>query len=202
MTDRFTTGQIVKLKNGSTAAVQFVGQTGFAPGDWLGVAFAEPVGKNDGSVKGETYFECEPQHGMFIRPEMAELVQEESELKTQAAASNNKPAASASKGKPSTMANGTRRTSSLDPAASKRQGMNSFSPTPGARDKPVMNGRLVCFLGCKLATRVLMTAVSAKTPRSPYRFQLGFWPGFHSRSNIFRTHSIRSAQAVCGKIPT
>ena len=42
-------------------------------GAWIGIALDEPVGKNDGSLKGQTYFECEKNHGVFVRPERVEV---------------------------------------------------------------------------------------------------------------------------------
>ena len=40
--------------------VRFVGEAAFAPGEWLGLELDRQVGKNNGSVKGRTYFKCEP----------------------------------------------------------------------------------------------------------------------------------------------
>ncbi|KAF4551954.1 putative dynein associated protein [Elsinoe fawcettii] len=60
-------GQKVQLNDGRTAIVRFKGATAFAPGDWIGVELEEPSGKNDGSVQGDRYFNCEDKHGMFLR---------------------------------------------------------------------------------------------------------------------------------------
>ena len=44
--------------------LRYCGSTDFAKGQWAGVELQGPVGKNDGSVSGKTYFRCKPNHGM------------------------------------------------------------------------------------------------------------------------------------------
>lgn len=47
--------------------IQYIGDTQFAPGEWAGVVLDEVIGKNDGSVAGVRYFQCEPKRGVFSR---------------------------------------------------------------------------------------------------------------------------------------
>ena len=46
--------------------LRYCGCTDFAKGQWAGVELHEPLGKNDGSVGGKTYFQCKPKHGTNI----------------------------------------------------------------------------------------------------------------------------------------
>ncbi|XP_017344083.1 CAP-Gly domain-containing linker protein 1 isoform X1 [Ictalurus punctatus] len=64
----FTVGERVWVNGNKPGYVQFVGVTQFAPGQWAGIVLDEPIGKNDGSVAGVRYFQCEDLRGIFTRP--------------------------------------------------------------------------------------------------------------------------------------
>lgn len=40
-----------------------------SPGYWVGVALDEPLGNNNGTIKGKTFFACNEKHGAFVRPD-------------------------------------------------------------------------------------------------------------------------------------
>lgn len=56
------------MNGNKPGVVQFLGDAQFAPGQWAGVVLDEAIGKNDGSVAGVRYFECEAMRGIFTRP--------------------------------------------------------------------------------------------------------------------------------------
>ncbi|XP_057658950.1 dynactin subunit 1-like isoform X2 [Diorhabda carinulata] len=61
-------GQRVEVvAKGVQGTVAFIGKTGFAQGTWIGLVLDEPKGKNNGSVKGQEYFKCEENYGMFVK---------------------------------------------------------------------------------------------------------------------------------------
>lgn len=64
----FTVGERVWVNGNKQGYVKFVGGTQFAPGQWAGIVLDEPIGKNDGSVAGVRYFQCENLRGIFTRP--------------------------------------------------------------------------------------------------------------------------------------
>lgn len=77
--DDFRVGERVWVNGNKPGFIQFVGETQFAPGQWAGIVLDEPIGKNDGSVAGVRYFQCEPLKGIFTRPSKLTKVQAEAE---------------------------------------------------------------------------------------------------------------------------
>jgi dynactin 1 len=126
---QYRVGQIIQLADGQVATIRYVGQTGFQSGDWIGVELEGPNGKNDGSVRGERYFDCEMGKGMFVREQAVAAILE------QPAAP--KPAAPAKRAaRPSSVVSSGigRRTSIVpDTGVGKRMSMNAASPSPAAR---------------------------------------------------------------------
>jgi dynactin 1 len=129
----FQIGQTVELPDGRTATIRYVGSAHFAGGDWVGVELDNASGKNDGAVQGERYFDCEPGHGMFVRPGVTKII-DQSTPKASTGHTEGRANGMATKSRPQSMVpGGLRRQSVLDPAASKRQSINAGSPTPGAK---------------------------------------------------------------------
>lgn len=64
----FQIGEKVWVNGNKPGYVQFIGGTQFAPGQWAGIVLDDPIGKNDGSVAGVRYFQCEDGRGIFTRP--------------------------------------------------------------------------------------------------------------------------------------
>ncbi|XP_025201835.1 CAP-Gly domain-containing linker protein 1-like isoform X2 [Melanaphis sacchari] len=66
-TDKFIIGNRIWVGGTKPGQIAYIGETNFGNGDWAGVVLDEPIGKNDGSVSGTRYFQCEPKRGIFAR---------------------------------------------------------------------------------------------------------------------------------------
>lgn len=62
-------GSRCEVEGGRRGIIQYTGEADFAKGNWIGVEYDEPVGKNDGSVAGKRYFTCRLKFGGFVRPD-------------------------------------------------------------------------------------------------------------------------------------
>jgi dynactin 1 len=129
------TGQIILISDGRQATIRYVGHAAFAPGEWVGIELEDASGKNDGSVKGERYFDCDMGHGMFLRPSaVTEIIEQPRPPPPKA---NGKPTnGTSAKARPSSgiVVGANKRQSLLGTApGSKRMSMASGSPTIGPR---------------------------------------------------------------------
>lgn len=75
----------VQVKGNPTrlGTVMYKGEIDGKKGVFIGVKYDEPLGKNDGSVEGKRYFECENNYGGFVIPsavEIGDFPPEDSEL--------------------------------------------------------------------------------------------------------------------------
>ena len=67
--DEINVGDAVFVRNDASlgGVVVWLGSVDYAKGDWVGVELDQPSGKNNGTVKGKTYFSCKDQHGLIVR---------------------------------------------------------------------------------------------------------------------------------------
>ncbi|KAL4874677.1 dynein associated protein-domain-containing protein [Aspergillus karnatakaensis] len=122
----------ITLTDGRQATVRYIGATSFADGEWIGVELNDDSGKNDGSVQGERYFDCEPGYGMFVRPTVVAAVVERPARSAKPAP---KPSTATSRSRaPSGLsgAPGLRRPGSISTLNAKRNSASS-SPTPAPK---------------------------------------------------------------------
>jgi dynactin 1 len=127
MSTRFKVGQTVEINgDGRHAIVKFVGATSFAAGEWIGLELEDGSGKNDGSVQGVRYFDCEMGRGMFVKPPVVTVIKE-------APAPKPKPAGVRS-GR-STVVPSRPSSIGADPTAARRMSLNAPSPSP-VRSRP------------------------------------------------------------------
>ena len=129
----YEVGQVVQIADGQLGTIRFIGATGFQAGEWIGLELDDATGKNDGSVRGERYFDCELGHGMFVRPAAVIGIAQPAPPKRPAVAIAKKAS------RPDSVINtssGVRRTSVADSGAGKRMSVNAASPTPTMRSRP------------------------------------------------------------------
>ncbi|KAL4920133.1 dynein associated protein-domain-containing protein [Aspergillus aurantiobrunneus] len=129
-----STGCVVTLTDGRQATVRYMGATSFADGEWIGVELNDDSGKNDGSVQGERYFDCEPGFGMFVRPTVIASIIERPVRAAKPAA---KPGAAAAQNRSRAQsgiaaAPGLKRPGSISSLNAKRNSASS-SPTPAPK---------------------------------------------------------------------
>lgn len=60
---------------GQKGVIKYWGPIVGATGPWLGVELDTPTGKNSGSSGGQAYFDCRPNHGIFLKPNQVKLIE-------------------------------------------------------------------------------------------------------------------------------
>nr|XP_022907890.1 dynactin subunit 1 isoform X2 [Onthophagus taurus] len=78
MSETYKIGQRVELIGKDVqGSIAYFGQTQFATGRWIGLILDEPKGKNNGTIRNHTYFQCEENYGVFVRPSQVILLDDE-----------------------------------------------------------------------------------------------------------------------------
>ena len=141
----YEVGQSVHVREkGVSGLVAYVGTTDFAPGTWVGIILDEPKGKNDGSVQGKSYFECEDKHGMFVRQSQLALI---ADLGTGPTSKGSSPKS------PNESVSGLKRPGIPTPSSVATGGAISRLPKPGSGPT---SGRSPSFTNLKLKSRESM----------------------------------------------
>jgi len=66
--DHVRKGHVYRLTDGRVGIVKFIGKlAAVAPGEWIGLEITHGKGKNNGTVKGTSYFSCAAGQGLFVR---------------------------------------------------------------------------------------------------------------------------------------
>ncbi|KAF7514537.1 hypothetical protein G7054_g15228 [Neopestalotiopsis clavispora] len=126
---RFKVGQTVEINaDGRLAIIKFVGATNFSPGEWIGLELEDGTGKNDGSVQGVRYFDCEMGRGMFVKPGVVTVIKE-------APPPRPRPQPTASRSGRTSVVPQRPSSVSIDPTAARRKSINAPSPSP-VRSRP------------------------------------------------------------------
>eukprot|EP01016_Furgasonia_blochmanni_P055210 TRINITY_DN919_c0_g1_i4.p1 TRINITY_DN919_c0_g1~~TRINITY_DN919_c0_g1_i4.p1 ORF type:complete len:190 (+),score=52.59 TRINITY_DN919_c0_g1_i4:511-1080(+) len=75
LADKIKVGDRCKLKEADVRGeVKFIGKVPeIAEGYFVGVKLDEPMGKNNGSIKGTKYFDCPEKYGLIVRPDKIEV---------------------------------------------------------------------------------------------------------------------------------
>lgn len=149
-------GQTVLAQNGSQGVVKYVGALHIASGEWVGLELPDSTGKNDGSVKGERYFDCQSGHGIFIRRETVVRVikQPPAQVRTNGTVASNGTTARA---RPSSGATAD--------VARKRQSLMSAGSGAGMGSRLSVRVRIESFTNIEDVTNNLQSP--AKTPTRP-----------------------------------
>ncbi|XP_053623105.1 dynactin subunit 1 isoform X2 [Plodia interpunctella] len=77
MSEKLMGQRVIVIGKDVKGSVAYVGYPTFATGKWIGVILDEPKGKNNGTVRGHAYFNCEENYGVFVRQTQIQLLDSE-----------------------------------------------------------------------------------------------------------------------------
>jgi len=159
----FQVGDRVCVGGAKAGKVAFIGETKFAPGEWVGIVLDEPQGKNDGTVAGVSYFQCTAMHGVFSR---ASRLTKEGGGGSKATSSAGKIAPTAA-ATPRKASSSSRIPTALSPAGSS-QALNR-TPSPTGSMSSVASSAFTAG-NVKVGDRVIVTSQTAGTKTGTLRF--------------------------------
>ncbi|XP_059468998.1 dynactin subunit 1 isoform X2 [Neocloeon triangulifer] len=128
-------GQRVEITGkGLKGNVAFIGTTSFAPGKWVGVVLDTPGGKNNGTLQNKQYFQCEENHGMFVRHSQLTILDDSGQPME---SSGGSPSSSTT---PTGRTSSVSRKSSLTTSTQARKTDQMRLPVPGIKVEPKDEG--------------------------------------------------------------
>ncbi|XP_050359357.1 dynactin subunit 1 isoform X6 [Nymphalis io] len=118
-------------------SIAYVGNPTFATGKWIGIILDEAKGKNNGTVRGHSYFRCEENYGVFVRQTQIQLLDaDDNPMETSMTTSTEEKPVS-----------NRRLSSSRTSLASSRQSLTSYvSPTAERSGSPDLTGKRASFV--------------------------------------------------------
>lgn len=66
-TDRLMVGMTIWVDGTKRGRIAYLGEVHFVKGEMAGIHLDKSTGKNNGTVGGVLYFQCEPKRGVFSR---------------------------------------------------------------------------------------------------------------------------------------
>jgi len=159
-------GQTVQLKEYPKAEVRYVGEIHIRPGTWVGAELPTPIGKNDGSIKGERYFQCPPQHGVFV-PEtgVVKVLAQPVPKPTPTSAPTSKPATKPRPSSVGTSSTAAKTSSRLSTIGSSKSPVKRPSGQPAQQPRPSISttAKATAQSSAQPTTQTQRSAASAAT---------------------------------------
>ncbi|XP_066277786.1 dynactin subunit 1-like isoform X18 [Branchiostoma lanceolatum] len=162
---------------GLVGTVAYIGTTMFASGKWVGVVLDEKKGKNNGTVQGKKYFNCDDGYGIFVRQSQLNVLEDQSGGSASTPSTPSQEEKPVSKRTPGSRAPRPRSTAFETPRASRgsrenleRQPFRFKSipqrKTPSSSSKPTRSASSSELKTSKTANSDQQTKKSKKSPTS------------------------------------